>query len=163
MPKNNVKGALDDWEFDILPTQNSQKPESQNAGKSVLITNPGSKKADKSGNQGVKLSTSSKDDKPESRKADKPESQNAGKSGLVSNIQNQEVGKSGSKEVESSESQFNEIQPTAKEVQSEVLKSKTFDLSPALIRRIKIEAATTSKKEYQIALEAFEKYFNESF
>lgn len=44
-----------------------------------------------------------------------------------------------------------------------VLRPKTFDLPPTLVTRIKIEAAQTGKKEYQIALEAFEKFFKESF
>jgi hypothetical protein len=47
--------------------------------------------------------------------------------------------------------------------ESSVMRSKTFDLPINLITYIKVEAASRGKKEYQIALAAFEKYFNKKF
>lgn len=44
-----------------------------------------------------------------------------------------------------------------------IMRSKTFDLPLNLITHIKVEAASRGKKEYQIALEAFEKYFQKKF
>jgi hypothetical protein len=44
-----------------------------------------------------------------------------------------------------------------------VMRSKTFDLPINLITYIKVEAASKGKKEYQIALEAFEQYFHKKF
>jgi hypothetical protein len=44
-----------------------------------------------------------------------------------------------------------------------VMRSKTFDLPTNLITHIKVEAASSGKKEYQIALEAFEQYFHKKF
>jgi hypothetical protein len=44
-----------------------------------------------------------------------------------------------------------------------IMRSKTFDLPLNLITYIKVEAASRGKKEYQIALEAFEQYFHKKF
>jgi hypothetical protein len=47
--------------------------------------------------------------------------------------------------------------------ETSIMRSKTFDLPLNLITYIKVEAASRGKKEYQIALEAFEQYFHKKF
>ncbi|MBC7471692.1 MAG: hypothetical protein H7196_00295 [candidate division SR1 bacterium] len=67
-----------------------------------------------------------------------------------------------SKIPEKSESQKQEKLKKIKK-ENVVLRSKTFDLPINLITFIKVEAASRGLKEYQIALEAFEKFFNKKF
>jgi hypothetical protein len=145
MSKNNVKGALDDWGFDSpkVNVQKEIKPIETQVGKSE------SQEPVKSGNKQVgKIVNKILTTKPTPTKVGKSDVQIIGKE------ESQEVGnKIINQNIE------NEIEV----IEKIILKSKTFDLPPNLIRKIKMEAAANDKKEYQIALEAFEQYFSEKF
>jgi hypothetical protein len=144
MSKNNVKGALDDWGFDSPKTsvQKEIKPLDPQVGKSESQepVKPENKQTGKIVN---KILTT----KPTPTKVGKSDNQ------VIGNMESQEV----------ENKIVDEIENVAEIIDKVILKSKTFDLPPNLIRRIKMEAASSDKKEYQIALEAFEQYFQETF
>ena len=145
MSKNNVSGALDDWGFDApkatIQTETKKvdtkvrKSESNNAIKSE------NKFTNKTGSKILV-------DKSDHLKANKLDIQ------IIRKPKSQEVR---AKKIEYDLEQVKAI------IEKVILKSKTFDLPPKLIRKIKMEAAFTDRKEYQIALEAFEQYFQEKF
>jgi uncharacterized protein (UPF0335 family) len=141
MSKNNVKGALDDWGFDSpkVSVREEIRPFEDKAVK------PESQKVGNSGNQKVGQRTLAKQTPIKVKKSDV-----------------QVVGKQENQETE--DKRINQdIKEVFEMIDKVILKSKTFDLPPNLIRRIKMEAAASDKKEYQIALEAFEQYFAEKF
>lgn len=145
MSKNNVKGALDDWGFDSpkASVQKEIKPVNTQVGKleSQEPVKSENKQTGKFANKSLATkSTPKKVGKSDVQIIGKKESQELGNKMIDQNIENK----------------INIIEKV-------ILKSKTFDLPPNLIRRIKMQAATNDKKEYQIALEAFEQYFQETF
>jgi phosphatidate phosphatase PAH1 len=145
MSKNNVKGALDDWGFDSTKAsvQKEIKPVSTQVGKSES-QEPVKSENKQTGRFANKILTT----KPIPTKVGKLDVQILGKK------ESQEVG---NKIIDQN------IEDKIDVIEKVILKSKTFDLPPNLIRRIKMEAASSDKKEYQIALEAFEQYFQETF
>lgn len=144
MSKNNVKGALDDWGFDSpkVSVKKEIKLVNMQVGKSES-QEPVKSENKQTGKFANKILTT------------KPTPTKVGKSDV------QIIGKMESQEVENKI--VDKIENDTEIIDKVILKSKTFDLPPNLIRRIKMEAATSDKKEYQIALEAFEQYFQETF
>lgn len=145
MSKNNVKGALDDWGFDAPKSPVKQETKTVESvvkkSESQVPVKSGNKQVDQNNNKSLV------------KEFEKPKA-------IKQNIR--VIGKSESQEVEDKLIDQSSM-GVGETIEKVILKSKTFDLPPILIRRIKMEAAANDKKEYQIALEAFEQYFQESF
>ena len=136
---NKFGNALDDW---FSEEKNQEVKKSGN--KNTEISE--NKQATNSRSQNPQISKSQEISISETKQIEKSE-----------NIQKKENPKPRSSKLSKSVSKKTRMSGNL------VLRPKTFDLPPKLITRIKIEAAQTGKKEYQIALEAFEKFFKEGF
>jgi hypothetical protein len=145
MSKNNVKGALDDWGFDCPKAE---------VKKEIISVD---KKVGKSESQEVVKSENKQTEKFANKISTTKSALNK-----VGKLDVQIIGIQESQEVGNKMIDQN-IENEIDVIEKVILKSKTFDLPPNLIRKIKMEAAANDKKEYQIALEAFEQYFSEKF